>query len=107
LDDNIAADSQVVELLSLLATMFDKAMSELYSNPTGIVVRDYLACAFSFDGNASRPDLTNNATLSEYRSWQTVYDFVTVNGTLDVVSPQFRVIKKIVEFVIYLFVYTC
>jgi hypothetical protein len=53
---------------------------------------DYLACTFSFEaGNVSRPDIVNNATVAEYKSWRTVYDFVTRDDSETVIVPQFRV----------------
>jgi hypothetical protein len=56
---------------------------------------DYLACSLSFEaGNVSRPDIVNNCTLAEYKSWRTVVDFVTQNGLIAVAAndlPPLRV----------------
>lgn len=45
-------------------------------------VANYLAACFSFSsGNASRPDLPTNATISEYKGWKNAYD-KTTDGTI-------------------------
>ena len=48
----------------------------------------YLACSFSFEaGNASRPDITDNITMSEFLGWKDVFK----NTPVDDPVPHLRV----------------
>lgn len=92
LDDNIASKEELRALRNILSELYSVATKAI--KPTDKAVELYLGASFSFEnGNAHRPDIASNATLSEFSAWKQEYSMWKRGNlqTEDNKIPQFRV----------------
>lgn len=85
LDQYILCDQDMANLDECINKLREMALAE---NASTRVISTYLGAVFSFgNGNANRPDICTNATLSEGLAWNLLYTSQQSGENL----PQFKV----------------